>query len=264
MRIRLRVVSVVALFVIWQCLSWLINNPKLLPGIDYVLLRSLPSIAAFSGSNHDDYRQALSAILIHSCYTFGRIVIGLAGGLGLGLLIGMGVHFFRHTRTVNERLLTIIRSIPLFALIPLFLFWFGGREIGIYAYLIFSVSVIVATNTYEAICNLTPAYTYQASLMGANRYQLFRTVYAHAIQPEMIGGFRNVLGLTWAFSLGAEYLSATSGLGYLVYQSYLYSDMGKLIVFVLIYGFYGVAGYLLTKRLFDNLRKWHHVSLQEG
>jgi ABC-type nitrate/sulfonate/bicarbonate transport system permease component len=126
------------------------------------------------------------------------------------------------------------------------------------------VSVIIATNTYEAICNLPPAYGYLASLMEANRYQLFRTVYLHAIQPEMIGGFRNVLGLAWAFSLGAEYLSATSGLGYLVYQSYLYSDMGKLIVFALIYGVYGIVGYCFTEELMNNLRKWHSSAIQEG
>jgi ABC-type nitrate/sulfonate/bicarbonate transport system permease component len=159
--------------------------------------------------------------------------------------------------------LTAMRSVPLFALIPLFLYWFGGKETGIFVYMVFSISVIIATSAYEAVCNVPSDYVNQAYLLGATRLQIFQTVYFRAIGPEMVGSLRNVLGLSWAFSLGAEYLSANSGLGYLVYQSYLYSDMGKLMVFVILYGIYGVTSYLVADRLLYSLRSWH-VAANEG
>jgi sulfonate transport system permease protein len=259
-----RCLAVLAFFLFWQIASLAISNPKALPGIDYVLLHSLPSIAIFSGGDHEDLWTALSVIGVNSAYTLFRIAIGLLFGITIGLLVGTGIHIFHYTRKANEGLLTVIRAVPLLALIPLFLFWFGGREVGIYVYIIFAVSVIVATNTYEAIGNLPPNYTYLARLMGANRRLLFASVYMPAIQPEMAGSFRNVLGLAWAFSLGAEYLSATSGLGHLVYQSYLYCDMGKLIVFVWIYGIYGMAGFYLSQRLLNKLRHWNSESASGG
>jgi len=228
-----------------------------------VLLQSLPSIAAFAGDGQGNYATAFKVIAIHSAYTFLRLACGLLAGSCLGILAGMGIHFFRRSHRANVLVLNVVRSVPLFALIPLFLYWFGGREAGIYIYITFGVFVIVATNTYEAVCNVPPDYANQAYLLGATRLQVFRTVYVHAIGPELIAGLRNALGLSWAFSLGAEYLSANSGLGYLVYQSYLYSDMGKLIVFALLYGIYGVGGYLIADRLLLGMRRWH-VAETEG
>jgi ABC-type nitrate/sulfonate/bicarbonate transport system permease component len=136
------------------------------------------------------------------------------------------------------------------------LHWFGGREIGIYLYIAFAVFVIVATNTYEAIFNVPKFYFYQARVLGATKFQIFRTVVFFAIQPEMIGSLRNVLGLCWAFSLGAEYLSARSGIGYLIYQSYLYADMGKLIVFAGIYAIYGILCFSLSQKMFAYIKRW--------
>ena len=227
-------------------------------------LHSLPSIASFAGDTQENYATALKVIALHSAYTFFRLICGLLLGTFFGVVSGMGIHFFRRYHNANRLALTVVRSVPLFALIPLFLYWFGGREAGIFIYITFAVSVIIATSTYESICNVPADYATQAFLLGANRWQVFCTVYAWAIGPEMIGGLRSVLGLSWAFSLGAEYLSANSGLGYLVYQSYLYSDMGKLLVFVLLYGIYGVCGYLIANRLLYRLRRWHVAANEEG
>ena len=81
---------------------------------------------------------------------------------------------------------------------------------------------------------------------------MFRTVYAYATMPELTGSLRNVIGLCWAFSLGAEYLAADSGLGYLVYQSYLYADMGKMIVLAVLYAVLGIISYNLFKPILYN------------
>jgi ABC-type nitrate/sulfonate/bicarbonate transport system permease component len=262
-RIRWCGASAAFALVIWQFLSLAVHDSRLFPGIEHVTLHSLPSIAAFAGDSKENYATALKVIVTHSGYTFLRLICGLLFGTFLGVAIGMGIHFFRRYHNANVLALTVVRSIPLFALIPLFLYWFGGKEAGIYIYITFAISVIIATSTYEAVCNVPSDYANQAYLLGANRLQVFRTVYAYAIGPEMIGSLRNVLGLSWAFSLGAEYLSANSGLGYLVYQSYLYSDMGKLLVFVLLYGIYGVCGYLLADRLLCGLRRWHVAAIEE-
>jgi sulfonate transport system permease protein len=242
---------------VWQFLSITVHDIRLLPGPEYVLAHSLPSIAAFGGDANENYPTALQILAVHSGYTVMRLICGLLLGTTLGVFAGMSIHFFRRSHGANVLALTVVRSVPLFALIPLFLYWFGGKEAGIYLYITFAVAIIIATNVYEAICNVPPDYANQAHLLGATRLQVFRTVYARAIGPEMIGSLRNVLGLSWAFSLGAEYLSASSGLGYLVYQSYLYADMGKLIVLAILYGIYGILGHLLANRLLYNLRRWH-------
>jgi ABC-type nitrate/sulfonate/bicarbonate transport system permease component len=253
---RLRLVAALSLVALWQLAAWFVAEPKLLPDFRYIFSYSLPSIAIFSGYPEGSLAGAVRTLLYHGCYTLLRVVVGLSVGTLAGLLVGLGIHFFRRSSSGQALLLSTVRTVPLFALIPLFLYWFGGQEIGIYVYISFSVFVVVATNTHDAVLNVPPAYIQQALLLGATRYQVFRTVVFYAIQPQMIASLRNVIGLCWAFSLGAEYLSARTGIGYLLYQSYLYADMGKLLVFALLYATLGVSSFVLTKRAVDSLRRW--------
>jgi ABC-type nitrate/sulfonate/bicarbonate transport system permease component len=239
---------------IWQAVAFF--SPSSIPGPIHIVMHSFPSLAAFSGED-ENYGKALLLIAHHSGVTLIRILVGLLIGTVLGTATGMAIHFFKPARAGNAILLGLIRSVPLFALIPLFLYWFGGTELSVYAYISFGVFVVMATSAYEALCNVSPNLIRQAELLGANNLQVFGTVHLFAIQPEMAAAFRTVVGLSWAFSLGAEYLSSTSGLGYLVFQSYLYADMGKLIVLASIYGCYGIVSYALCERLFHTALKWH-------
>src|SRR5271168_296658 len=192
-RIRWYLSSAILVLLVWQALSAVINNSQLLPDIGYVFANSLPSIAVFSGQGKPDYLEAIKVITVHSGFTFLRLICGLFCGTLIGVGAGLGIHFFRRSHTANVLVLTVVRSVPLFALIPLFLFWFGGKEMGIYLYITFAVSVIIATNTYEAVCNVPGDFANQARLLGATRPQIFRTVYLQAIGPEMLGSLRNVL-----------------------------------------------------------------------
>ncbi|PWU00340.1 MAG: hypothetical protein C5B53_04225 [Candidatus Melainabacteria bacterium] len=250
-----RLIWILALGVLWQLLALMVRDVRIFPGIDYIATKSLPGLAVFEGTQDN----ALVAVLMlgrNSLITIGRILVGLIVGTITGLVAGFGIHFLRPLRNVNLTLLVLIRAVPLFALIPLFLFWFGGSEFGVYAYISFGVFIIIATNTYEALCNIPPGYVIQSKILGADRFQTFSTVRFYAIQPEMVAAFRNVVGYSWAFSLGAEYLSSANGLGYLVYQSYIYADIGKLILLACLYGLYGVASYRMLQYLSHRLVKW--------
>jgi ABC-type nitrate/sulfonate/bicarbonate transport system permease component len=252
----LRIGVLLTLGLVWQLAAWRIANPTLLPGIDHIFRSSLPSLAIFSGYSEGSFVGGVYTLLIHTYYTLIRVVISLTCGSVVGLITGMSMHYFRRSQRGYALLLAIIRAVPLFSLIPLFLYWFGGGEIGIYLYICFSVFIVIATNTYEAVLNVPPAYIHHASLLGATRFQIFKTVVVFAIQPQLIGGLRNVIGLCWAFSLGAEYLSAHTGIGYLLYQSYLYSDMGKIVVIAALYAILGMLSFIFTGRLLATLRRW--------
>ena len=166
-----RVAAFLFLALAWQAIAFVVGNAKIWPDLRHVFQNSIPEIALFGGSATAQWSLSLETIGKHTLYTVGRIVLGLLFGGLLGLIAGFAVHFFSLTKTANKRLLDVVRGVPLFALIPLFLFWFGGNETGILAYIIFGVAVVIATNTYEALCNVPASYTHQARLMGASRRQ---------------------------------------------------------------------------------------------
>lgn len=241
---------------LWQVVALKRNNPFLFPTIGSIFGTSLPSFGVFYTAGTTGYTAAISALSFHAAVTISRIACGLAFGGPLGIAFGVLTHLLRGSGPVSALPLIMVRSVPLLALIPLFSFWFGSSGVGVVTYIAFGVFVVTASDAFEAMANLSPALIQLAGLLGAQRWFVIRTVYLPGIGRHMAASIRNVVGLTWALSLGAEYISASSGLGYITYQSYLYTDMGKLALLGFIYVLLGYASYELTQRLLARLLRW--------
>lgn len=237
--IFVRLAAGLALLVIWECVAGVVRDPRLAPHLWELFTLSFPSFALFNGGQ-DDYREAARMLAGCAKSTVWRALAGLALGGISGILAGLAAHFFRDQRGAHKLLLGLVRSAPLFSLLPLWLYWFSGSQLGIVSYVSFAVFVFVATGCYEAILDVPQSLLWQARLLGATRLTLFRTVVLPAISPRLARTFRWVTGLLLAFSLGAEYLSSdSSGLGWLVYRSYLYANVGQLLVLAGVYAMLG-------------------------
>lgn len=253
---RATMTGVVALL-IWEVVGRLYGHPRLFPWPSQLVFVSAPSLAVFSGSAPDAWI-ATRTVAWQLVVTLWRIALGVSSGGILGLVLGMAASAGAVHCRRESILLVVLRSLPLFALIPLFVLWFAGSELGVWLYIAFSVAVIVATGTYQAIDNVPSYYVLQARLMGASRVQLLTTVVVPAIVPELAGTVRNVLGMSWALSLGAEYAGASDGLGRLVYLSYTYADMGKLMVLTAVYVASGSVVFFMWNLVWDSTigQKW--------
>lgn len=255
-RLLRRFIPFVTILICWEIIAEINNEPLLIPWPSYILTVSLPSVAIFDSGRFPNTAVALLLIFDHLLITLHRLIIGLVLGICFGLLLGLSMHYFGRVRRSSALLLTIVRSFPLFSLIPLFIFWFSGKELAIYLYISFAVFLVVTTGVFEAVFNVPTKLLIQSRLLGATRRQSFYNVTINSILPEIIGSIRNVVGLSWAFSLGAEYLSAQDGLGYLVYLSYLYADMGKLLVFACVYGACGFVCYKIMNMVSSYIKRW--------
>jgi ABC-type nitrate/sulfonate/bicarbonate transport system permease component len=242
--------------ILWYVLSIIVSDPKLFPGPLFLLNESFPSVALFGNSRNPSYWGSLYVLFNNSLATISRIIIGLPLGVFAGILIGLGIHYFPSFRKGNSILLAAAKNIPPFALIPLFLQWFGGNNVSMVLYVAFAISLVTATNAYEAVFHISPSLVSFSRLLGADKLQTFTKVIAIAIQPEMIGSLRNVVGLAWAFSLGAEYMSASSGIGSMLSRSYLYGNMGQMMVFGIVYVILGYGSFVLAKKIEYFLRRW--------
>lgn len=236
------ILAAVCFLGIYEWFAHHVGRPLLFPPLERVTLESLPSFATFAGSPRPELWPGCAVLISSAVETLRRVVVGGCAGVLLGFPAGLSMHYFRRSRAANDYLLAFLRAVPLFALIPLFVFWANNGEPAIYTYIAFGVAVVLATSTYEGVINVPSRYEISARLLGARRTQVFTTVYIPAIAPEVLAGIRSAIGWSWAFSLGAEYISATSGLGFLAYRSYLYSDMGKLFILAGIYVVLGWAG----------------------
>jgi len=129
-----------------------------------------------------------------------------------------------------------------FALIPLFVLWFGIGKAPQIALIALGCSVVLGVTTNEAIRNMPSIYVRAAYAMGASRKDVFRTVVIPYIIPHLIGAIRVAAASSFGLDVAAEFMGSQEGLGYLmiVQQQYLKTD-GILAVVIL----YSILAYLL-------------------
>jgi len=240
----------------WQLIALFAGKPSLFPTWQYLYKKSLPEFALFGDYNVANVRGAVIVIFIHLATTLKRIIVGFFLGIFLGMCSGIAISWSKRFENSLTSLLSVLRYVPLLGIIPLFLNWFGESELGIYLYITFSVFVISATDTFFAVKNIPRLYRTNGRLLGAGIKSELTTIVLPAIMPELIADIRNLTGLVWAFSLGAEYLAANRGLGYLAYQCYQFSDMGKLIIIIGIYVILATGTYLLLSTFLRKQTRW--------
>ena len=242
-----QVLGLVCLIVAYEAFAWWVfsDNPRradrMFPRIEYVATVSFPEFATYYGFDEGllGYRQnvgqALQVLFENALVTLRRLVIGLVAGIGLGVGVGLLVGMSRWARDVVLPPVLLLRTIPILALIPLFMFWFGAREIGILIFVSFAVFSMMIVNTLEAIRNVPPICQDYARCMGATRRQIYRTVIVPAILPSLNGGIRVILGLSFAIVLAGELLATDSGLGWLMILSERFFMIGRIVVIVVIF-----------------------------
>ncbi|HEC63712.1 MAG TPA: ABC transporter permease subunit [bacterium] len=262
----LRIVGVVCLLIAWEIGARVFAvktqaEAQIYPTIEMIIFRELPNLATFGmggrgGFDQPSYLGALIVLGRHSLITFWRVIAGTAGGFLLGIGAGLLIWWNRIIRKLLEPPVLLLRNIPLLALIPLFILWFGGREIGNIFYVIFGITVMIVISTITAIHNIAPFYEEQALTLGASRVQILRTVIIPGILPEILGGIQVVLGNAFALALGAEYFAAQSGLGRILHFSLIYMNTGRMMIIVFLFMVYALALFKIARALVDHWTRW--------
>lgn len=236
--------AVALLALAWQVASWIVgasgdSGASLVPGWDHVLSKDLPSFAAFDGAGslgvRRDLGDALSVLLDHTIVTLERVLAGLAIGAVAGSVVGVLVGTNATLRQIADLPVRLLRNIPLLALVPLFLVWFGDRSIGIVVYIAFALATLYLTTAIAAVETVDPTRLAFARTLGAGRRQIYRHVIVPSIVPELLAATRIAVGLAWAVDLGGEYLAAEKGLGHLLLISQQYVSAGRMLIVLILF-----------------------------
>jgi sulfonate transport system permease protein len=170
--------------------------------------------------------------------------VGFVIGAAIGIVLGTIPFLLPHHEEIPIRILSLLRAVPLFSLVPLWLFWFSGGSPASISYVTFAVAVLVASSLHDSTNAVPRIYLDQSFLLGASRCQTLWHVVLPALLRLTASAAKWISGLLLPFSLGAELLDTDSGgLGKLVYNSYAYANLGQLL---LLTGIYALTGALLS------------------
>lgn len=196
-------VVVLLLLVGWQLAVQLTGvRPQILP--------SPLRVAEQGWLNRDDLGR-------HGLSTLGVTLIGFAVSLVVSWAVAMTVDFVPWLRRALVPLLVGSQTLPIIAIAPLMIIWFGFGLLPKVLVIILTTFFPVAIGLIEGFAGADRETGRLLASMGASRWQQFRLLRLPGALPRFFTALR--IGITYAVvaAIFAEYVGATSGLG--IYMS---------------------------------------------
>lgn len=188
-----------------------------------------------------------------------RIALGFLLGAIPATLLGIWSGLNRTVYYLVRPLATMLYPVPKIALLPLVIVVLGIGEISKIATVAISVFLMVVIHTIGGVMQVDRRYFEVGRLYGANQWTLFRTVALPASLPAIVEGWKLAMGFALTLIVGVEFVGASNGIGYRIWQSYeLYAIADMFAAVCLI----AALGWVLTVGL-DELERllvpWRHT-----
>jgi sulfonate transport system permease protein len=224
-----RAVSPVLLVVGWQ----LASSTGLLPR------RKLAAPVAVARTGWDLIRDGtLGSALATSLH---RVLLGLALGVGTGLVLALVSGLSRWGQDAVDPLLQMLRAVPIFGLIPLFILWFGIGETPKVLLIALGAAFPIYLNGSAAIRGTDGRLLeLAASLRLSRRDRVWHVILPEALPPLLVG-LRQSLGVAWLALIVAEQINADKGLGYLINNAREFLRTDVIVVGLTVYALLGLV-----------------------
>lgn len=163
------------------------------------------------------------------------ILSGFVLGSTVGIVSSVIMAYSRTVLNVFGAVFDFLRPVPIFALIPLFILWFGIGKVPQIALIALGCSVILGVTTMESIRNIPNIYVQASYTLGAKRWDVFRTVVIPYIIPHLIGAIRVGAAASFGLDVAAEFMGSQEGLGYLMIVQGQYLKTEGIMAIVIVY-----------------------------
>lgn len=190
------------IFILWQVVVWVTKTPHfILPGplrVFKVLWEQRSFIAG------------------HSMITMAEILLGMLFGCLLGFSSAM---LLQWSRTLSAWLLPVLivsQAIPVFALAPILMLWFGygmASKVVMAALIIFFP---VTSACYDGLRRTPNAWLELADTMEASKLQVLWQIRLPAAMPSLASGLRVAAATAPIGAVIGEWVGSSQGLGYLM------------------------------------------------
>jgi ABC-type nitrate/sulfonate/bicarbonate transport system permease component len=237
-RMTRRLVGVAAMGVIvlgwWFATSGLgsedrLISPVILPSPGEVI-RSFPVLL-----NERALLQSIAA-------TLRRVLLGFGLAALIGVPLGIVAGSWRVIEAAGAPLALFGRNLPIAALIPLTILWFGIDETQKMMFIFIACVPFVYSDAVGAITGVPERYVETAQTLGASSLQIVSKVLVPLALPDIYRGLRHLFGLAFGYIMLAELINAPHGLGYLLMASQRRGLSEHIILILIIIGLlaYGI------------------------
>ena len=199
------------------------------------------------------FEEALVRSALASLY---RVMMGFLLAAAVAIPLGLFMGTFPAVKHFFASLIDPMRFLPISALVPLFIVWFGIEDLQKIMFLFVGTVVYLLPLVVTAVQDVDDVYLQTATTLGATRGQLIRHVLIPGSMPAIGEALRVMLGVGWTYVILAEVINAPLGLGALINVAGKRGHVDQIFALVLVILAIGVATDFLMRAINRRLFAW--------
>jgi sulfonate transport system permease protein len=171
-----------------------------------------------------------------------RAAAGLAIGLVVGTVLALVSGFSRLGETAIDPLMQLKRTIPVVALTPLFIVWFGIGETPKVTLIAVATLFPIYLNLFSGVRGVDPRLIEAGRSFGLSNVELIWHVILPGALPAFLVGLRYATGIALVMLVVAEQINAQAGLGHLINDARDFMRTDVIVVCLVVYALLGLLG----------------------
>lgn len=146
-------------------------------------------------------------------------LLGFVVGNFFGTLIGLLLWYSRFVSRVVEPFIIALGSIPIIALAPIIIIWFGTGLISKVAMSTLSVVIVALVTSYKGATGVDADQVNLMRTLGASKFQIFRKLVVPASLTDIFAGLKLTVGFALIGAIVGEFMSSSEGLGHAIFKA---------------------------------------------
>jgi putative hydroxymethylpyrimidine transport system permease protein len=185
-----------------------------------------------------------------------EILLGLACGSLLGAASALLIAAFRPARQWLLPVLVVSQAIPVFALAPLLVLWFGYGLASKVAMATLIIYFPVTAAFYDGLKRTEPGWLDLARTMGGSRLAVLRVIRIPAALPALASGLRVATAVAPIGAVVGEWVGSSAGLGYLMLHANARLQIDLMFAALFVLAVFAVLLYFAVDRALRLALPW--------
>ncbi len=193
---------------------------------------------------------------MHLQISLTRAFLGFALGGFLGLLLGVIVGMQKKSEEYLNPSIQMLRTVPLLAITPLFIMWFGFGELSKVLLIALGAFFPLYLQTFLGLRNVDKKLYDVALILEFSRREQIMKLMIPAALPNILLGIRLALSAAWMCLVVAELLGADRGVGFMIQDARSFMQTDVVFVGIIIFALAGKISDSFVRLLENHLLKW--------
>jgi NitT/TauT family transport system permease protein len=188
--------------------------------------------------------------------SFYRVMMGFLLSAAVAIPLGLFMGTYPPVKHFFAPILDPLRFLPISALVPLFIVWFGIEDMQKIMFLFVGTFVYLLPLVVEAVEQVDEVYLQTAMTLGARPRQLIFNVLVPGSLPAIGEALRVMNGVGWTYVILAEVINAPLGLGALINVAGKRGHVDQIFALVLVILLIGVITDFIIRTINQKLFAW--------